>query len=128
MRRVNRGRKLPESALQRELVKEAKRLRAREQIEALALLYAIPNGSSRHPQEAMRLKLEGVQPGMPDLCLPVPRGEHAALYLESKAGRSPLSKEQRERKRELEAAGNKVVVYRSIEEGRRALLDYLGHG
>jgi hypothetical protein len=50
----------------------------------LALLHAIPNGGHRHKAVAVRLKAEGVKRGVPDLCLPVPRGGHHGLYLEMK--------------------------------------------
>ncbi len=38
----------------------------------LQLLYHIPNGGSRNAIEAKNLKRQGVKPGVPDLCLPVP--------------------------------------------------------
>jgi len=50
----------------------------------LRLLYAIPNGGHRHKAVAAKLKAEGVKPGVPDLCLPVPRGTHHGLYIELK--------------------------------------------
>lgn len=50
----------------------------------LSLLFAIPNGGSRHPAEAKNLKAQGVKPGVPDLCLPVARGGYHALYIELK--------------------------------------------
>ena len=40
----------------------------------LELMYHIPNGGSRNKAEAARLKAQGVKPGVPDICLPVPRG------------------------------------------------------
>lgn len=51
----------------------------------LALLYAIPNGGARHGAVAARMKAEGVQAGVPDLHLPVPRCGYASLYIELKA-------------------------------------------
>lgn len=53
-------------------------------IPELALLYHIPNGGSRHKAEAARLRAEGVRSGVPDLCLPVPRGGCHGLYIELK--------------------------------------------
>lgn len=41
----------------------------------LNLLYHVPNGGSRHKAEAGRLRAEGVKAGVPDLCLPVARGQ-----------------------------------------------------
>lgn len=48
----------------------------------LNLLYHVPNGGSRHKAEAGRLRAEGVKAGVPDLCLPVARGQYHGLYIE----------------------------------------------
>lgn len=65
-------------------------------IPELALLYHIPNGGSRHKAEAARLRAEGVRAGVPDLCLPVPRGGFHGLYIELKRLRGGrLSEQQR---------------------------------
>ena len=45
----------------------------------LNLLYHVPNGGSRHKAEAGRLRAEGVKAGVPDLCLPVARGQYHGL-------------------------------------------------
>ena len=37
-------------------------------------VFHIPNGGSRHKAEAARLKVQGVKAGVPDLCIPVARG------------------------------------------------------
>lgn len=50
----------------------------------LDMLFAIPNGGDRSPSVAASLKAEGVRPGVPDLCWPVPRSVFAGLYLELK--------------------------------------------
>lgn len=46
--------------------------------------FAIPNGSSRHLLEAIKLKRCGVQPGVPDICIPIPSGSYHGLFLELK--------------------------------------------
>ncbi|TQF00200.1 MAG: hypothetical protein FKY71_04640 [Spiribacter salinus] len=61
----------------------------------LALLHAIPNGGHRNRVAAARIKAEGAARGVPDLCLPVPRGERHGLYIELKAGKGRPSREQR---------------------------------
>jgi len=53
----------------------------------LELLYHIPNGGYRYKTTARRLKAEGVKAGVPDICLPVPRGGYHGLYIEMKAGK-----------------------------------------
>ena len=50
----------------------------------LAMMYHIPNGGSRGKVEAIRFKAEGVKAGVPDICLPVPRGTWHGLYIELK--------------------------------------------
>lgn len=97
----------------------------------LALMYAIPNGGGRSKAEAGRLKAEGVKPGMPDLCLPVPRKGCAALYIEIKRPGEPgqpvgrVSTAQREVLAGLRAAGNRAVVAIGWEAAQAELMDYL---
>lgn len=50
----------------------------------LKMLYAIPNGGTRNKIEAVNLKRQGVVPGVPDLCLAVPKGKYHGLYIEMK--------------------------------------------
>lgn len=50
----------------------------------LALLHHIPNGGSRDAVEGKHLKSQGVKAGVPDLHLPVARGEYHSLYIEMK--------------------------------------------
>ena len=51
----------------------------------LKLMFAIPNGGSRHPIEAVNLKTSGVKAGGPDIFLPVARGEYKCLWVEMKS-------------------------------------------
>ena len=50
----------------------------------LRLLFHIPNGGSRGKAEAGRFRAMGVRAGVPDLCLPVPRGGKHGLFVEMK--------------------------------------------
>ena len=50
----------------------------------LELLFHIPNGGSRGKVEAARFKAEGVKAGVPDLFLPVARGQYHGLFIEMK--------------------------------------------
>lgn len=68
---------------------------AESKIPALRLLHAIPNGGKRDIRTAAMLKAEGVKPGVPDICLPVPRGIFHGLYIELKRRKGgTVSKEQ----------------------------------
>ena len=51
---------------------------------ALGVLFAVPNGARTSFSVAKRLKAEGVQAGIPDLCLPVARKGFHACYVELK--------------------------------------------
>lgn len=92
----------------------------------LRLMYHVPNGGSRNMIEAHNLRKQGVRRGVPDICLPVPRGGYGSLYIEmkrTKGGR--LSEEQREYITALNRFGCKAVVCRGFEEARKAIIEYL---
>ena len=92
----------------------------------LALCFHIPNGGSRDLREAHNLRMQGVRAGVPDMCLPVPRGGFAALYIElkrQKGGR--VSDEQRGWIEALNRAGNRAVVCRGFDEARTEIENYL---
>lgn len=93
----------------------------------LALLYAIPNGGARNAVTGRRLKEEGVRAGMPDMHLPVARGEYHGLWLELKAPGKHPEKHQTEIHERLRKAGHVVVVVRSFDECRAAVTQYLKH-
>ena len=76
-----------------------------------ALLFHIPNGGGRSKAEAGRFKAEGVKAGVPDLFLPVPKGEFHGLFIEMKrlaGGR--VSDEQKDWIRMLREQGYRVEV------------------
>lgn len=87
----------------------------------LALLFAIPNeqrlgwikrGKKKYNPVATRLKQEGMQGGIPDLCLPVPRQGYHGLYIEMKFGKNMPTEDQR------------VWLVALVEQGYRVDLDY----
>lgn len=93
----------------------------------LALLHHIPNGGSRNYVEAARLKAQGVKPGVPDLCLPVARGQYHGLYIEMKRQRGGrVSDEQKEWIAALTAQGYRTAVCKGAEEAIREITQYLG--
>ena len=93
----------------------------------LGLLFHIPNGGGRSKAEAGRFKAEGVKAGVPDLFLPVPRGESHGLFIELKRleGGS-VSKEQKEWIAQLREQGYRAEVCKGWEAASRVLLEYLG--
>ena len=58
----------------------------------LKLLHHCPNGGKRDRVSAAVMKRQGVKAGVPDLHLPVPKGQYASLYIEMKYGDGRLSK------------------------------------
>jgi hypothetical protein len=98
------------------------------QYKELALLYAVPNGGQRHAAVAAKLKAEGVRAGVPDLCLPVARGDQHALYVEMKTEGGRTTPPQRAFIEALKQQQNAVVVCFSADQAIRAILDYLESG
>ena len=91
----------------------------------LRWMYAIPNGSARHIAVAAKLKAEGVKAGIPDICLPVPRGGFGALYIELKAKGGRVSQAQRAALDALWKVGNATTVAYGWEEASHCISSYL---
>lgn len=91
----------------------------------LALLHHIPNGGTRDPVEAKHLKQQGVKRGVPDLCLPVPRGGFHGLYIEMKTEQGRASEEQRWWGDQLTNQGYCWSVCRGWEIAVRVIEAYL---
>lgn len=69
-------------------------LASRKKYPELKLLHHIPNGGTRDVIEGKNLKRAGVKKGVPDLCLPVPRGPYHGLYIEMKTETGKATPEQ----------------------------------
>lgn len=94
----------------------------------LALMYHIPNEGKRSLAEGRRMKEQGLQAGVPDICLPVPNVRYTALYIEMKrrdGGR--LSEEQHGWITALNRVGCRAVVCHGWDEAREEIERYLGH-
>ena len=103
--------------------------RAKGKYPALGMLFHIPNGGSRNLLEAAHLKSQGVKPGVPDICLPVPSGKFSALYIEMKRRKhAEISEAQRGWIEALNRVGNRAVVCYGWDEAREALVEYLKGG
>ena len=61
----------------------------------LEYMHHVPNGGKRDAATAIALKRQGVKAGVPDICLPAPRGIYHGLYIELKAGRNTTTAKQR---------------------------------
>ena len=76
----------------------------------LSLLFHVPNGGKRSKVEAARFKAMGVQAGVPDLFLPVPRGAYHGLFIEMKAPKGRTSNAQNTWIEKLKSNGYAVKV------------------
>ena len=93
----------------------------------LTLMYHVPNGGSRNTAEARRLKAQGVKPGVPDICLPVPRGKYHGLYIELKRQRGgKISSLQKIWLTALAGQGYKCLVCFGAEDAEWEIVKYLG--
>lgn len=88
--------------------------------------YAIPNGFCANAREGAKMKRSGLKPGIPDLCVPVKRGEYGALYIElkRKAG-SYVSAAQQSWIDYLNGAGYLAVACKGWEYASRVIENYL---
>ena len=92
----------------------------------LALLYHIPNEGKRSKTTGKKLKREGMKSGIPDIHLPVARGQFNSLYIELKRRQgSTTLKEQKLWIQLLGKYGNKAVICYGWEEAAKVIVEYL---
>jgi len=90
------------------------------------LLYSIPNGGTRNPAEAAKLKRTGVLAGVSDLHLPYPSNGYHGLWIEMKrvqGGR--LQKAQSEWLDKMNQLGFLAVECRGWDMAKKIIEDYL---
>ncbi len=93
----------------------------------LKRLFAVPNGGLRNKVVAAQLQQEGVRPGVPDLCLPVPVGSYHGLYIEMKRRKGgTVTDNQKDWLEYLGGVGYATAVCRGWEEAKETLLEYIG--
>ena len=91
----------------------------------LALMFHIPNGGLRNKATAARLKATGVKAGVPDIFLPVTRGQYAGLFVEMKYGKNKPSPDQQRYMDMLERQGYAVTVCYGCEQAIETITAYL---
>jgi len=105
----------------------------------LKFLHSVPNGANLQKVESLnkkgkksrycpnytRLASEGLNPGVPDLCLPYPMGIYHGLYIEMKSKKGKISEEQEEWIKYLKENNYRVEVCRSLEEFMAVVKEYL---
>jgi len=91
----------------------------------LDVSFAIPNAAKRSPMLMGRLKREGFRKGIPDWCLPVPRGPYNALWIEFKRRGQKPSPEQAEMLKRLAEEGGATHVVDDAAKGLEIVRQYL---
>lgn len=95
----------------------------------LKLLHAIPNGGKRHIKTAMILQRTGVKSGVPDIFLPVARGDKHGMYIELKRiKKSTVSANQKEWLAALTAQGYECTICKGWEAAREEIIRYIEEG
>jgi len=90
------------------------------------LIYAVPNGGKRNPKEAIRLRLEGVKAGIPDVNIDIPSPKYHGMRIEFKRPGKSRSPAQRRKHRLLTEAGYYVVTCYSADQAISELEKYCG--
>ena len=75
--------------------------------------FHIPNSAKRGVVEGAMMKAMGTKAGMPDICI-VWRGR--AIFIELKAGKTPVTEKQKDKMLELTLCGALCTVCRSFDE------------
>ena len=91
----------------------------------LNLLFAIPNGGTRHKLEAINLKKQGLKAGVPDLFLPYANKKYHGLFIELKYGKNKASEKQKIWINELNNQGYYATVCVGFEEAKNIILEYI---
>lgn len=78
-----------------------------------ALIFAIPNGGSRHKLEAVKLKAEGVLAGIPDLQVIL---QNKVFFIEMKTQKGSQTPNQKQMQEKINSLGFNYFVCRSFED------------
>ena len=89
-------------------------------------IFAVPNGGLRNKRVGVKMKMEGLKAGVPDLflaCAKLP--DYFGLFIEMKFGSNTTSKQQKEWIRKLREKHYKCVVCYSWQDARDIILEYI---
>jgi hypothetical protein len=98
----------------------------------LGLLFAIPNGEERPGNVGAKLQGQGVKAGVPDMFLPVARGEYHGLFIELKTFKRKAEKNGGLQDNQVDWAfalakqNYRMMICYGWEEAWRTLEEYLG--
>lgn len=92
----------------------------------LSMLYHIPNERRCTARQGARMNAEGRRKGVPDICLPVPKGGYHGLYIELKRTKGgTVSDDQKGWIKALQRCGYRAEVCRGWEPAMKVIMDYL---
>lgn len=95
------------------------------------LFFHVPNGTVLGGDKwtrgirARMLKLTGMENGVADCFLSVPRGTWHGFYIEFKSATGVLREEQKAFLKSVEAQGYLTAVIRSLEDAQKMITEYL---
>ena len=88
-------------------------------------MYHVPNGGKRSKTAGARLKREGLRKGVPDICLPAPKGIYHGLYIEMKVDKNKPSTDQKRWIAFLKSQNYYVEVCYGFEAAINIIVNYL---
>lgn len=89
------------------------------QMHQKGLIFAVPNGSSRHIAEAIKLKATGVMAGVSDLIVLLPNEK--CFFIELKAENGIQSEVQKQFQQKVEFLGFEYKIIKSLEEFKHTI-------
>jgi hypothetical protein len=92
----------------------------------LQLMYHIPNGGSRNPIEAKKLKRMGVRRSIPDVFMAVAKGAYHGLYIEFKSAAGEQALGQVDTMQNLKNHGYFCTVCHNANDAIEITKKYLG--
>lgn len=84
------------------------------QMHKKGLIFAVPNGSTRHIAEALKLKETGLMPGVSDLIVLLP--DQKTFFIELKTDIGKQSEAQKDFQYKVELLGFQYKIIRSLNE------------
>ena len=91
----------------------------------LKLIYHVPNEGKRGIAYAAKQKRIGLKPGVPDLCLPVPRKGFHGLYIELKSIDGRVNPKQEEWIKLLQEQGYRAEICRGADRAIEVIAEYI---
>lgn len=88
-------------------------------------VFHIPNGGARNKREGAHLKRQGVRPGVPDLCIPMPKGAYHSLYIEMKTKKGRATQAQKDWIELLNSLGHCAHICKGADAAIELIRKYM---